>query len=89
MHNNYSSNRGRNFRVGRYRGRGGSNYRGFCQEENRAQVKNCPDENGNPTCCKVCGSIYHYYRDCTDADKKDLSLQSQKIQLFTQESGVE
>ena len=93
---NYSSNRARSFRGGRYRGRGGANYRGYRQEDNRApqtssstRLKNCPDENRYPTRCKVCGSIYHYIRDCPDADKKDLSLQSLKIQLFTQESGVE
>ena len=96
LRNNYSANRGRNFRGGRYRGRGGANYRGSRQEDNRtyqtqssARIKNCPDEHGNPTRCKICGSIFHYYRDCPDADKKDLSLQSLKIQLFTQESGVE
>uniref|UniRef100_A0A7M5XEQ1 Integrase catalytic domain-containing protein n=1 Tax=Clytia hemisphaerica TaxID=252671 RepID=A0A7M5XEQ1_9CNID len=94
--NNYYANRGRNFRGSRYRGRGGANYRGSRQEDSRApqaqpstRYRNCPDENGNPTRCKICGSIYHYYRDCPDADKKDLSLQHLKIQLFTQESGVE
>eukprot|EP00111_Clytia_hemisphaerica_P013128 TCONS_00038527-protein len=84
------------FEVNRYRGRGGANYRGSRQEDSRApqaqsstRYRNCPDENGNHTRCKICGSIYHYYRDCPDADKKDLSLQHLKIQLLTQESGVE
>ena len=86
--NNFSSNRGRNFRGCRYRGHGGVSNRGFRQEENRAsqdqsstRLKNCPEENGNPNRCKVCGSIFHYYRDCPDADKNDASL---KIQLFAQ-----
>ena len=95
--NNFS-NRGRNYRGGRYRGRGGggANYRGYRQEDSRntqtslsSRIKKCPDENGNPTRCKVCGSIFHYYRDCPDADKKDINLQSLKIQLYTQESDVE
>ena len=65
--NKFSSNRGWNFRGGCYRGRGGVTNRGFCQEENRASqdqsstcLKNFPDENGNPTHCKVCGSIFHF-----------------------------
>ena len=101
----YSANRNRSFRGGRYRGRGrgGSNFHGYRQEDNRyrqedsrptqtqssTRVKNSPDSNGNPTRCKVCGSIYHYYRDCPDADKRELSMSALKIQLFTQESGVE
>ena len=46
------------------------------------RVKNCPDTNGNPTRCNICELIYHYYRDCPDADKKDTEV---KIQLFTKE----
>ena len=94
---NYTSNRGRNYRGGRYRGRGANNYRGNKQDDTNYRyvecssnrLKNCLDSSDNPTRrCKVCGSIYHYYRDCHDADKKD-SFSSVKIQLFTQESGVE